>query len=474
MKLTISKVVRDISQAMSIKFNMMVYDLQRRGKDIIVLSLGEAFFKIPLFSFKKLKNWEKGYHYSSSLGVPDLRKKISELYLREYGLISDPEKEILISSGSKIVIHMVLMSILNTGDEAMIFEPAWVSYPEQVKLCYGTPIMVRCCEGMNNLEKYYSSKMKVIIINNPNNPSGKVYSKKELQELYDFAKKHNLYIISDEAYSDFVIEEPFYSMGLFDKNKERTIVVNSLSKNLGMSGWRIGYMIASENFIKQTLKVNQHLITCPATLIEYYLVDHLDKILAITKPQIKAVVKKRAKVKKMIEETGLQCLPGTGTFYFLVSISGSKLNSEEFAERLLNEYHISTVPGIGYGNSVDRFLRIGVGTESLKRIQKGLDAIRDLIGETRIKLQADDLRGIEKLVLRSMHKITPQTQAMDNDELLDLQYLDAGIIDSLQFVQFLTCLEKDLKIKFSADQLESKKFRTLRGVAELINRKLKI
>jgi len=381
MKKPFFSIAEEISQAMSIKYNTMVYDLQRQKRDVIVLSLGEAFFDIPLFSFSELPA-ERGYHYSHSRGIIELRQKISKYYKHQYGVSSDPETELLVSSGSKVVIYMAFLAVLNPGDEVIIFEPAWVSYTEQVRLCHGVPIMLPYYKGVKDVEKYITKKTKVIVINNPNNPSGKVYSKEELQELYDISIKHKLYIISDEAYSDFVLREPFISMGCFDNKKKRLIVVNSISKNLGMSGWRIGYVITNAELIDIILKINQHLITCPTTLIEFYLAHYFDKIFEITKPQIEKVVRDREGISHYMEEIGLLRLPGSGTFYFCVSIQGSKLNSEKFATKLLKERYVATVPGIGYGNSVDKFLRVSVGAESIERIKRGLLAIRNLIRET--------------------------------------------------------------------------------------------
>jgi aspartate aminotransferase/aminotransferase len=277
---------------------------------------------------------------------------------------------------------MALRTIICPGDEVIIFEPAWVSYTEQVRLSYGIPLMVPHYEGIADIGAYLTERTKAVILNNPNNPSGKVYSKKELQELYRFAEKHNLYIISDEAYSDFVREEPFYSMGQFDPAKKRVIVVNSLSKNMGMSGLRIGYAIANKKIIDMMLKINQHLITCPATLIELYVIKYLDKILRITFPQIKKVLRERDEVSRYMDSIGLSRLPGTGTFYFMVSIAPSLLSSEAFATRLLKKHFVAVVPGIGYGKSLDAYVRVGVGTEPVKRIKEGLDRIRALIEET--------------------------------------------------------------------------------------------
>ena len=142
-------------------------------------------------------------------------------------------------------------------------------------------------------------------------------------------------------------------------------------------------MISNPDLIYLILKLNQHLITCPTTLIELYLVKHFNKIISNTTPQIKQVILKRQAVANLMDEIGLKYLPGSGTFYFCVSIEGSRLKSEEFAMKLLEEHHVCTVPGRGYGDSLDCFLRVSIGTESIDRIKKGLLAIRNLINETK-------------------------------------------------------------------------------------------
>jgi aspartate aminotransferase/aminotransferase len=198
----------------------------------------------------------------------------------------------------------------------------------------------------------------------------------------DLAKGNNLNILSDEAYSDFLVGDKFYSLGLFDREKNNIIVCNSISKNFGISGWRIGYVFTNADLTNQILKVNQHLITCPATILEYYLVKHYDEILEITFPQIAAVVNTRREVEKYMDEIGLSYLPGSATFYFFVSIAPSKLTSEEFCTRLLMEEHISVVPGAGYGLSCDAFVRVSVGTEPIEKIRYSLTKLLELIQKT--------------------------------------------------------------------------------------------
>lgn len=378
----LSKLVSQSIEALSIKYNTEVYEKQRKGEDVIVLSLGEAFFNIPLYKFDDLP-YPKIYHYSHSRGIPELREKLSKYFLDTYDVSFDYEKEIIVTAGSKIAIFMSLMTLLNPNDEVIVHEPAWVSFPEQIKLAHGKPIQVPYEKSVFDFEEYITSKTKLIIINNPNNPTGKTYTLKELSHLYHLAKKYKLYILSDEAYSDFVLDQDdFISFASLDVKKEHSIVVNSISKNFGISGWRLGYVITNTKLINQILKVNQHLITCPATILEYYIANHFDDIIQITKPQIVDLVKKRKIVADYMDSIFLRYLPGNTTYYFFVSISPSKLSSEDFCLKLLQEHSISVVPGIGYGPSCDKFIRLSIGSENIDRVKKGIDTIKKLISTT--------------------------------------------------------------------------------------------
>jgi len=366
---------------MSIKYNTMVYELKRKGINVTVLSLGEAFFDIPLFAMDDLPIPDI-YHYSNSRGIPELREKLARYFLENYDVPIDPEQEIIVTAGSKIAIHITLMSILNPGDEVLLSEPTWVSYPEQIKLCYANPVFVPVNQTVYEFERYITAKTKAIIITNPNNPTGYVYKKEELEYLLKLARKHDLWLISDEAYSEFVNDDSYVSLGKLDKEKNNAIVFNSISKNYGISGWRLGYVICNKELMFNILKVNQHLITCPATILEYYIEKHFDTILNITRPQIAQVVEKRKKLDAYMKEIGLTPIEGTATFYFFVSIAPSKLTSEAFCTRLLEEEHICVVPGLGYGNTCDSYIRISIGTESMEQTKKALRTIHAFIQKT--------------------------------------------------------------------------------------------
>jgi aspartate aminotransferase/aminotransferase len=189
-------------------------------------------------------------------------------------------------------------------------------------------------------------------------------------------------LLSDEAYSDFVKEENFISLGSIDREKTHSIIFNSISKNYGISGWRLGYIIGNKSLINGVLKVNQHLITCPATILELYVEKYFQDILDITLPQISSLLDHRKELSDFMKKIGLNKMDGTATFYFFVSILPSRLNSEEFCTKLLQEGKISTVPGKGYGDSCDKYIRVSFGTASMRENKRGLLAIKQMIEAT--------------------------------------------------------------------------------------------
>ena len=379
----INSIVAGLSEAISIKYNNLVYDLKSSGEDVIVLSLGEAFFEIPRFDFNDLA-YPDIYHYSHSRGIPELREKIGRYYQDEYGVLVDPSNQLLITAGSKIAIFYALQTILSPGDEVLILEPFWVSYSEQIKLVGAIPRSLPISTDFSDLQSFVNTKTKVVIFNNPQNPTGRNYKRSDLESLYEFAKVNDLYIISDEAYSDFIdLDDEFVSFGQVDVNFERTIIVNSISKNFGISGWRIGYLIGCREIVDAVLRINQHTMTCAPTILLMYLEKYFEEIIAITRPQINDLIQKRSRVLNEIKKTGLKVEPGDSTFYFFVDISSSKLKSIEFCDKLLSESKVVAVPGIGYGDSCDGHIRISIGTESEERISMGIKRIQELVEATR-------------------------------------------------------------------------------------------
>lgn len=370
--------IKEIPEALSIYINQLVYDQKRKGKDITVLSLGEAFFDIPMFDFSKL-DFVKGYHYSDSQGIPELRSAIANFYKEHYGADINPKDEILITAGSKPVIFFAMQATMNPGDEILIHEPGWLSYQEQARIVGAKPKFIPYHVEVENFYKYFSDNTRMLVICNPNNPAGRVYCLEELVSLYKQCRPRGIYILVDEAYSDFVIEDEFHTMTKVVPNKDGIIVVNSLSKNMGMSGWRVGYVITARELIRNILKLNQHVITCAPTILQYYMAQYFKDIIAITLPQVKDVVEKRKRVAELLDTLGLKRMKGNSTFYFLVDIGDFPGTSLDFSLHLLLYDQVAVVPGLAYGESCSRFVRVGIGIESEERIQNAIFLLRDLI-----------------------------------------------------------------------------------------------
>lgn len=377
-----SALMDDINQAISIKYNNLVYELKATGYDIVTLSLGESFFDIPTPDFTEFDTSEL-HHYSHSRGLPELRRRLAKYYENQFGLPVDPDQELLITAGSKAAIYMALLAIVEPGDEVIIPEPFWLSYPAQVRMCRGQPVMVPYDVSVFELERYVTPRTRAIIFSNPNNPSGRVYSAAELAFLHELTERRSLLLLADEAYNEFTTPStPFITCGASDPQKYHTITINSMSKNYGISGWRIGYVIAHRELVDQILKLNQHLLTCAPTILSRYLAEHFDELIEYTRPQIQRTVAMRNKVAGWLAAEGITTLPGSATFYLFASLGRSVLDSEEFATRLLRESGVCVVPGIAYGDSCDRHIRISVGTESPERVRRGITAIRRLIDTT--------------------------------------------------------------------------------------------
>jgi aspartate/methionine/tyrosine aminotransferase len=363
--------------ALSVVINQLVYDLKAKGADIVALSLGEAFFRQDLFDFRALE-WEEGFHYSDSRGILPLRKKIASLYSSKYGATFCPDREVLVTAGSKLAVYMAIKATVQPGESVVIFEPAWVSYREQVLLAGGNPVFLpfeASFRGKLELPKDTS----LVILNNPNNPAGRLYSLKELERLHSACAAAGATFLVDEAYSDFVSESGFRSAlalgsGLVPSD---IIVTNSLSKNLGMSGWRLGYVIASSEIQRSLLSLQQNLITCPPTILQQYVAKYWDQIYEFTGPQIQEILSKREAVSHLLNSLGIRALEGSSTFYFFVEAAslGVKVNVVDYCLHLLINYGISTVPGTAYGESTQGFVRLSIGTESIGRISESLQTM---------------------------------------------------------------------------------------------------
>ena len=233
--LPISQRVHGIPEALSIYVNQLVYDLVRKGRNMIVLSLGEAYFNVPWFGFEGI-DLDKGNHYSDSRGIPELRAKLAEFYCRAYGAHVDPARELLVTAGSKFAIFMAMQTALEPGDEVAFHEPAWLSYQEQARLVGAVPVFIPYDQPVPDFPRFLTPRTKMLVLNNPNNPAGRVYGAAELAALYEQCRDRGIYLLVDEAYSDFLVGDGFDSLAVTAPERHGAIVVEFTLEEHGHLG----------------------------------------------------------------------------------------------------------------------------------------------------------------------------------------------------------------------------------------------
>lgn len=367
--------------------------MQNEGLNVISFSAGEPNFDTP----KDIKNAtidainNNFTHYGSNRGLPKLRKKISEKISNEIGISYDPETEIIVTSSGAEAINNAIISVVDPGDEVIIFTPAFISYESVVNLCNGIVVDIPLTMENNfqinieDVKKKITNKTKLIIINNPCNPTGVVYTKEILSELSKLACEHNLLVFSDEIYSNLTYDNiKYYSIASFPGMRERTIVMNGFSKTYAMTGWRVGYLLSDARLITNITKVHQYSTTCGTTFIEEGLANSMD--LESTKEEVLYMINKFGERRQLfLDELDkikkLSYTKAYGAFYIFVNVSKTGLTGKEFSNRLLDEKYVATVPGVGLGKECVDFIRISYATseeniiEGLKRIEEFVESL---------------------------------------------------------------------------------------------------
>lgn len=369
----------DVSPASSIAQNEQVYKSIASGRDPIILSYGEAPFSMPDIDFSHLDH-SRGAHYSESQGLPEFRDEVAHFHNTSYGTdISG--SDVVISSGSKILSYLTCLACLNEGDRVLLHEPAWVSYQEHARLAGASvefmPFDVEMSTISSYIDKYQNIKM--VVLNNPNNPRGYVYTREEILSAASICLSRGVFLLIDESYSDFCKKGTFFSAANLLKDYDNVIVLNSVSKNFGLSGWRIGFALGGPEYIQEVNKFNQHLITCAPTVLQMALIGKLISLQESARPEIEALLTKRDKVIDILERNGIPYLSGAATFYIFIDVSQWITDTKKFCIDLLRKKDVSVIPGAAYGKSTDGFLRISFGVESIERIDLGIKIMMEAL-----------------------------------------------------------------------------------------------
>lgn len=366
--------------------------MRSQGIPVISFSAGEPDFNTPT-DIKKatIEALNQNLtHYTSNRGYPKLRKALHEYTLKYTGVDYDPETEILITSGGAEGLNNAVFAFVDEGDDVLVFTPSFVNYKSLTNMCGANFVEIPLDRNndfrvdISVLKNAITLKTKMLILNNPNNPSGTVYNKEDLQMICELAVQHNFLILSDEMYSRLVYEgETFYSVASFPGMKERTIIVSGFSKTFAMTGWRLGYITAASKLADRILRVHQYSTTCSPTFSQAGVAEAMNS--ENTQREVEEMLNSFARRRELIIK-GLSEIPGLsyaipyGAFYILVDVSALGMTGTDFAEQLLSKKYVATVPGIGFSPACGAYIRISYAT-SESDIKEGLRRIAEFVNE---------------------------------------------------------------------------------------------
>lgn len=362
------------------------FDIVSEMDDAISLGVGEPDFDTPWHIREEgIYSLEKGRtFYTSNSGLKELKEEVSKYLDRRFGLKYEPSGEIMITVGGSEAIDGALRAMLDEGDEVILPQPSYVSYEPCIVLADGVPVIVELKEEngfkltRQQLEEVVTEKTKILIMPFPNNPTGAIMTEEELKPIVDFVIEHDLFVISDEIYSELTYSGTHASIGAFPGMKDRTIVINGFSKSYAMTGWRLGYACGPKVILDQILKIHQFAIMCAPTTSQYAAIEALRHGDADVEKMRNEYDRRRRFLLNAFQEMGIECFEPFGAFYMFPSIKKFGMSSDEFATRLLKEEKIAVVPGTAFGDCGEGFLRISYAY-SIEDLKAALERIESFI-----------------------------------------------------------------------------------------------
>ena len=342
------------------------FDIASEMDDVISLGVGEPDFDTPwrireegIFSLERGRTF-----YTSNAGLQELRDEICRYLDRKIHVSYDPKKETMVTVGGSEAIDVALRCMLDPGDEVLIPQPSYVSYVPCTIMADGVPVIVELKNKnefkltVEDMEKKITDRTKILVMPFPNNPTGSIMTREDLEPVAEFVKEHDLYVLSDEIYSELSYKGDHVSIASLPGMRERTIVINGFSKGFAMTGWRLGYCCGPEAILKQMIKLHQFAIMCAPTTSQYAAVEGLRGCEEEVEEMRKAYNQRRRFLMHEFARMGLECFEPYGAFYVFPSIEEFQMSSDEFATRLLKEERVAVVPGSAFGDCGEGFLRI--------------------------------------------------------------------------------------------------------------------
>jgi len=358
------------------------FDIVSTMRDVISLSIGEPDFDTPWHVREStVFALERGAtHYTSNLGYLELRRALSRYVARQFGAEYNPETEILVTVGVSEALDLALRALLNPGDEVLYHEPCYVSYRALVLFAHGVPVPVatRAEDGFRltraMLESRVSPRTKVLLLNFPNNPTGAVLHRQDLEDIAAFVRERDLLVITDDIYAELTYDQPHTSIVSLPGMRDRTILLHGFSKAWAMTGFRLGYACAPAELTEAMLKVHQYTMLCASSLSQKAALEALSRPEQDVGEMVEEYRRRRNFIASALADLGLPCTRPLGAFYAFPQIARFGLSSKDFALRLLYEEKVAAVPGTAFGESGEGFLRCAYATsmDNLKEAMRRL------------------------------------------------------------------------------------------------------
>jgi aminotransferase len=367
------------------------FDLLASIDGVISLGVGEPDFATPWpLCESAIRSLEKGYTmYTSNLGMPELRERLSQYLEDTYRLKYDPASELLITVGVSEALDLSMRAILDVGSEVIMPDPHYVSYDSCVILARGTPVKVSTSEENDfevsaaDIEARITNKTKAILLGYPANPTGAVMPRSKLEAIAALARRHQLLVISDEIYARLVYGVEHTCLPTLPEMRESTILLGGFSKSYAMTGWRIGYAAAPKEIINAMTKIHQYTIMSAPTMGQVAAIEALKSGEDSVVSMVEEYNRRRLVIVKGLNEIGLPCFEPRGAFYAFPSIKCTGMTSEEFAEKLLVEEKVAAVPGIAFGQCGEGHVRCCYAT-SLGEIEEALSRMKRFVDKYRV------------------------------------------------------------------------------------------
>lgn len=367
-----------------------LFDIVNEMPQAISLGVGEPDFDTPWhIRDEGIYSLEQGRtFYTSNAGLKELKIEISHYLKRKQNLTYDYENEVLITVGGSEAIDVCMRAMLNPGDEVLIPQPSFVSYEPCALLADGVPVIIELKEEnefrltARELLDAITDKTKLLVLPFPNNPTGAILEEKDLQEIAKICVEKDIFVLSDEIYSELTYKEKHISIAQMPGMQERTVLINGFSKAYAMTGWRLGYACGPAAIIEQMLKVHQFAIMCAPTTSQYAAVEALKNGDEDVEEMREAYNQRRRFLVHAFQEMGLKCFEPFGAFYIFPSIQEFGMTSDEFATRFLKEEEVAVVPGTAFGDCGEGFLRISYAY-SLETLKTAMERLARFIGKLR-------------------------------------------------------------------------------------------